>query len=88
LDKIWKLQEKVNEKSDTKDVQSLLHKTIKKITEDIEHFKFNTAISQLMILVNKLQPQETIHTNTYKTLALLIAPFAPHMAEEIRCEIL
>jgi len=88
LDKVWKLQEKTNKDADTKETQSLLHKTIKKVTEDIEHFKFNTAISQLMILVNKLQSQEAVDIDTYKTLTLLISPFAPHMAEEIRCEVL
>lgn len=85
---MWKLQEKTNKDADTKETQSLLHKTIKKVTEDIEHFKFNTAISQLMILVNKLQSQEAVDIDTYKTLTLLISPFAPHMAEEIRCEVL
>lgn len=68
----------------TKESESLLHKTIKKVTEDIENFRFNTAISQLMILVNTLSDQDSIDNKTMETLTLLVSPFAPHLAETLR----
>jgi leucyl-tRNA synthetase len=52
------------------------------LTEEIDDFKFNTSISQLMILVNALTEQEKITKSTFETLTLLLAPFAPHLAEE------
>ena len=61
----------------------LLHETIKKVTEDIENLRFNTAISQMMILNNHLQKTESYATDTAKTLLQLLAPFAPHVAEEL-----
>lgn len=89
LDKVSKLTSKVDAHiDDNKDIQSIVHKTIKKVTEDIENFRFNTAISQLMICVNTLTEQTKISTQTMQTLAILISPFAPHIAEEIRCEVL
>ena len=62
----------------------LLHQSIKKITENIDTFKFNTAVSQLMILVNHLTEQKNIPTKIFETLVILVAPFAPHLAEELR----
>ncbi len=61
----------------------LLHETIKKVTEDVENLRFNTAISQMMILNNHLQKTESYATDTAKTLLQLLAPFAPHVAEEL-----
>ena len=61
----------------------LLHQTIKKVTEDIEGLQFNTAVSQMMILSNHLQKLETISLTTVKTFIQLLAPFAPHIAEEL-----
>ncbi|MDD5396826.1 MAG: class I tRNA ligase family protein [Candidatus Moranbacteria bacterium] len=63
--------------------KSLLHKTIKKVTSDIENFRFNTAISQMMILVNAMEKEEKILVADYELLVTILAPFAPHMAEEI-----
>jgi len=95
LDRIWKLKEKAqntktqNAKQSTKHktqntkIESLLHKTIKKVTEDIENLRFNTAISALMILLNEFEKQEKILTTHYSLLAILLAPFAPHIAEEL-----
>jgi leucyl-tRNA synthetase len=60
-----------------------LHKTIKKVTEDIENLAFNTAISQMMILVNDVYKTEVRPKELSKTLSVLLMPFAPHMAEEI-----
>ncbi len=61
----------------------LLNQSIKKITENIDEFKFNTAISQLMILTNHLTDCWTISRKTFETLVILTSPFAPHLAEEL-----
>ncbi|PDS23869.1 leucine--tRNA ligase [Flavobacterium branchiophilum] len=60
-----------------------LHKTIKKVTEDIENFSFNTSVSQFMICVNELSQQKCHHRAILEPLALLISPYAPHIAEEL-----
>ena len=88
LEKVWRLQEKVvgNKQkgvSEDKNIESLLHQTIKKVTGDIEEFKFNTAISSLMILVNALEKEPEIQKSRFKILLTLLSPFAPHMAEEL-----
>lgn len=86
LEKVWKLQGKVsNTESRTLDrsLETLLHKTIKSVTEDIQGFKFNTAVSSLMILVNALEKEPEIQNSVFKVLLLLLSPFAPHIAEEL-----
>ncbi|MBP9673595.1 MAG: leucine--tRNA ligase [Bacteriovoracaceae bacterium] len=65
------------------EVSKLLHKTIKKVGSDIEEFKFNTSISQMMIFTNLCIKKGKITTQTAQTFALVLAPFAPHVAEEI-----
>lgn len=65
------------------DLEKLLHKTIKKVTEDIEALSFNTAISQMMIFVNELYKSQAKPKGALKTLAQLLMPFAPHLAEEL-----
>lgn len=84
LEKVCKIQEKVTgEKVVTdKKIVSLLHKTIKKVSENIEDFKFNTAISSLMILVNAME-KENVSREDFGALLILLAPFAPHLAEEL-----
>lgn len=86
LEKAWKLQEKViNDKKQeiNNNLEILLNKTIKKVTEDIENFRFNTAISQLMILVNAMEKEESVSLHQLPTLYLILSPFAPHIAEEL-----
>ena len=82
LEKIWNLQEKVGKK-ESEEVTRELHKTIKKVSEDVEEMKYNTAVSQMMILVNKMQAAESVSKKTFETFLTIFAPFAPHLAEEI-----
>lgn len=85
LEKIVKLFDKIEkEYQDANDTEILLNQSIKKLTEDIDEFRFNTAVSQLMILVNHLTEKEKISRNIYEKLVILVAPMAPHMAEEMR----
>jgi len=84
LERVWKLQEKVDKKFiDNKETVSLLHKTIKKVGEDIESFNANTAVSSMMIFINLLDKQEKIGMETYSELIKILSPFAPHICEEI-----
>ncbi len=88
LDKLISLRSKVGSWNlDDKNVINLLHKTIKKVSEDIDVFGFNTAISQLMIFVNELNTKEYISKDTFEKLTILLAPFAPHLAEELWSEL-
>jgi len=88
LQKAWRIFEKLqipNPKSQIQnsELERLIQKTIKKITEDIENFRFNTAISALMILANELEKQEKISLTNYSLFLVLLSPMAPHIAEEI-----
>ncbi len=71
----------------SKDLESLLHQTIKKIGEDIEDLKMNTALSQLMILLNALEKEATPTVGNFKIFLRLLAPFTPHLSEEIWSEL-
>ena len=89
LERVWKLQEKIqpSEKIDVAQkcdvtLDTLIHKTIKKVSEDIESMHFNTAVSSLMIAVNALE-RATVSSEHYEIILHLLAPFAPHMTEEI-----
>ncbi|OGI58101.1 leucine--tRNA ligase [Candidatus Nomurabacteria bacterium RIFCSPHIGHO2_02_FULL_37_45] len=64
-------------------LQKLLHKTIKKVTEDIEAMKFNTAISSLMIFMNEVEKFDSLSSDVYKKFLQILAPFAPHITEEL-----
>ncbi len=82
LERVWRLQEKVSAVK-TSTVDAVLHKTIKKVGDDIEAFGFNTAISSLMILANEMEKAESVSITNYETLLVLLAPFAPHITEEL-----
>ena len=83
IDKIIALFDKVDENyQDKGKILTILHQTIKKLTQEIDEFKFNTSIAQLMILVNALSETEKLSKSTFEKLVMLIAPFAPHLAEE------
>lgn len=84
LDKVWRLQEKVQPiMTYHPQTISLVHKTIKAVSEDYEAMKFNTAIAKMMILVNEFTAQEVIHQLDLETLLSLLYPVAPHVCEEI-----
>jgi len=83
LEKVWGLKEKVVEKEPDEDLRGLLHRTIRKVTEDIESFKFNTAISSLMILSNEMKSKDKISMEAFTKFLKLLAPFAPHISEEL-----
>ncbi len=81
LERVNGLKEHVTENEDKK-VLTLLHKTIKKVRSDIENFKFNTAISAMMIFLNRAE-KEGLSLDSYNTFLRLLAPFAPHLTEEL-----
>ena len=83
LEKVWRIQGMCTESDISKQLNTLLNQTIKKVGEDIENLKFNTAISQLMILTNELEKNSIVSTGIYKILIKLLSPFAPHMTEEL-----
>jgi leucyl-tRNA synthetase len=79
----WELSSKVKAADPNKPQQKLLHATIKKITEDIESFSFNTAISQMMIFVNAFTNVDVIPLSAMRSFLVLLNPFAPHIASEL-----
>jgi leucyl-tRNA synthetase len=88
LKKLWKLYVddsgvKVTHDTATKDNLKTLHKTIKKVAEDIENFSFNTSVSTFMICVNELTTQKCTAREILEPLAILMSPYAPHIAEEL-----
>lgn len=83
LERVWKLQEKISDVKESDKTEVIINQTIKKVGEDIEGFKFNTAISQMMILTSALESEEYISRESFESLVLLLAPFAPHFSEEL-----
>ena len=84
LKKFWKLyQQELNDDEPSKDSLKSVHKLIKKVTGDIEQFSYNTAVSAFMICVNELGQQKCANHELLKKMVIVIAPFAPHMAEEL-----
>ena len=84
LDKVWALSDKLTEGDSYRtELESAFHRTIKKVTEDIEGLKMNTAIAALMSLLNDIQGFGGINKAEFKTYLILLNPFAPHMTEEL-----
>ena len=82
LDRVWKIGEKLNDKQGYQN-EVLVNQTIKKVSDDIENIKYNTAVSALMILLNNYEDEESITRDEYRTLLHLLNPFAPHITEEL-----
>ncbi|MCR5208162.1 MAG: leucine--tRNA ligase [Eubacterium sp.] len=84
IDRLWKLQEMLTDSDEySKELSSAMHKTIKKVTEDIEAMKFNTAIAAVMTLLNQIYDKGSITKAELRDLILIVNPFAPHVTEEI-----
>ncbi len=82
LDRIWKIQDKLNDKSGYTN-ETLVHQTIKKVSNDLENMKYNTAVSALMILLNDYEKYDSITKDDLRVLVHLLNPIAPHITEEI-----
>jgi len=84
IDRIWNLQEIVTDSDDySKELEVSFHKTIKKVSDDIENMKYNTAIASLMALLNEIYEKGAITKGELKTFLTLVNPFAPHVSEEL-----
>ena len=84
IDRIIRIADKLNDSNEySTNLEKSIHKTIKKVTEDLDNMKFNTAVSALMILLNEMEKQETISKADYRTLLVLLNPIAPHITEEL-----
>ena len=84
LDRVWRLQDILTDSGDySDDLRVSMHQTIKKVSEDFEKMKFNTAIAQMMTLVNEIYQKGSITPGEYKALLLLLSPVSPHICEEI-----
>ena len=84
IDRIWALQDKVTDSDSYSDaLRSKMHKTIKKVSGDIESMKFNTAIAAMMTLLNDIYDAGSITRKEFRDLLILLYPFAPHVSEEL-----
>ena len=85
LDRVWRIstEKKIEDVEIPMDLNKTLHKTIRKVTEDTATLNFNTAISQMMVLVNEMNRLEVVPKKVIETLALLLSPYTPHLAEEL-----
>ncbi len=85
LNRVWRVGQELmaNGEGHKRDIEleRLLHQTIKKVTEDIENLRYNTAVSALMILLNKMEEKQPVSRDTYHVFLKLLAPFAPHITE-------
>ena len=84
LDRVWKLRDSLTDGMEySKELETSMHKTIKKVSEDFEHMKFNTAIASLMELLNEFNSKHSINKAEFKTFLQLLNPAAPHITEEL-----
>ena len=87
IEKVWRIQNNLQPTTDNqqrnKELESILHQTIKKVSEDIESMGFNTAVSQMMILANAMERAEHVSQDDYELFLRILAPFAPHITEEL-----
>ncbi|MBR1563505.1 MAG: leucine--tRNA ligase [Ruminococcus sp.] len=84
VDRVWALQDKITDSDDYSEaLRSAMHKTIKKVTEDIEAMKFNTAIAAMMSLLNEIYNVGSVTKKEFRDLLIILYPFAPHITEEL-----
>jgi leucyl-tRNA synthetase len=84
LDRIWRLSERpLTEEEPPENLVRILHKTLKKVGLDTENLEFNTAIAQMMIFTNEFYKAEKLYRKLWKPFVLILAPYAPHLAEEL-----
>ena len=83
LERVWNLAEHMTEGGVRAELEGAFHRTIRKVTEDIEDLKFNTAIAAMMALLNEMDKTKTVTKEELKLLIILLNPFAPHITEEI-----
>ncbi len=84
LDRVWNLQEMLTaDEGYSAELEGAMHRTVKKVTEDIDSLKMNTAIAAMMSLLNEFYDKKSVTRGELKTLLILLDPFAPHIAEEI-----
>jgi leucyl-tRNA synthetase len=88
ITKIWQLAQEAKQQEISEKLRIIMHKTIKKVTEDVATFNYNTAIAKIMEFVNAIKEENTVTSEIVTVLAQLLAPFAPHMTEEIWHEVL
>ncbi len=87
LNRVYTLKDKVNEKNGySEELETIIHKTIKKVTEDLTNLDYNTAVSALMILLNEMEKSSSITKDEYRVLLQLLNPIAPHITEELNEE--
>ncbi len=84
LERVWKLQDLVSDEPGySKDLETKMHQTIKKVNSDFENLKYNTAIAAMMALINEFYKKNSLTKGEYRTLLILLNPVAPHITEEI-----
>lgn len=84
LDRVWKLQDIMTEETGySKELETKMHQTIKKVSSDFENLKYNTAIAAMMALINDFYKKNSITKDEFKTFIVLLNPVAPHMTEEL-----
>ena len=86
IERVWRLGNKLlqnNAKKTDASAEKVLHKTIKKVSDDIASFSFNTAVSSMMICLNEMEKAETISIKDFKLFLQILAPFAPHVTDEL-----
>lgn len=83
INRIWSLYQQPRQEASSEEADRMMARAIKKISEDLDQLKFNIAIAQLMTIVNELKGQEKIATKHLEQLAIMLGPFAPHLAEEL-----
>ncbi len=84
LERVWKLQDLVTpDEGYSKGLETKMHQAVKKVSNDFEHLKYNTAIAALMALINEFYHQNSLTRDEYRTLLLLLNPVAPHITEEL-----